>query len=145
VRGERAARGRVDELPDTSEVLDVLVELQRREQIVLVVGERVDDRALVAVIGGEMKDEVEFVADPLEDGVVRDRALDQLDSLVSGDVRPLRREEVVDDDDPPRVASQGLADHVPADEPCTSDDEERLAGDRAHWAGCFSSASFRCV
>ena len=45
----------------------------------LVIGERIDHRALVAVVGGELEDEVEIAGEPLERRVVGDRALNQRD------------------------------------------------------------------
>ena len=128
MRGESAAGGGVDELLQARETLYVLVQLQSREQIVLVVCQRVDDRALIAVVGREVKGVIEYVADPFENGVVGNRAFEELDAVVARNVLPLGRKEVIDDEDSLGPARQRVPDEVSADKPCAADDEERLAG-----------------
>ena len=96
------------------------------------VGDRVGDRALVAVVGGEVEDVVELVVEPREHGVVGDRALDELDARVVRDVLPLGREQVVDDEHARGVAREQLADEVAADEPRAADDQGAGAAERGH-------------
>jgi hypothetical protein len=142
---ERAPGRRINDLPQPREALDPLEQLQRRDQVVLVVGERVCDRALVAVVGREMEDEVVLVVELREHGVVGDRALDERDAWVVRHVLALRGEEVVHHEHATRVAREQLAGEVATDEPGAADDEGAGPAELAHCAGCFSGSSLRCV
>ena len=84
-------------------LLHALVELERRDEVVGVVGEGIRDRALVAVIRREMEDVVEPVVERLQHFVIGDRALEELDPWIVGNIRSLGREQVVDDGDASHV------------------------------------------
>ena len=101
-----------------------LAELERRERVVLMVGQRVGHRALVAVEGREVKDEVEVVGQAGEHLVVVDRRLDQADAIVGGDVLALGREQVVDHEDVAHVVREQRAHEVRADEAGAADDQD---------------------
>jgi hypothetical protein len=127
MRSQRAARGRVGDLLQPLERLDPLVQLQRRDQVVVVVGQRVGDRALVAVVRGEVEDVVELVLDRGEHAAVGDRALAHLEPVVGRDSLRLRREEGVDDDHPGRAVVEYRPYQVRFDEARAPDDEQRIA------------------
>ena len=122
-------------------VLDRLVQPQRRERVVLVIGEWIHHRALVAVIGRELEHEVEVARQARERRVLGDRALDQRDRAIVGKVLALAREQVVDDHDPFWSVIQQRPDEIGADEAGASDDEDPRAAERSFG----HSPTRRCV
>ena len=126
MRCQRATRRRIDHLTDSPEILDVLVESQRGEQIVFVISEWISDGALVAVVSGEVKNVVELVGDPGQDGVGGNRPLEEVDTRIPREVLALGRQEIVDYDKPSTPLSQRRPDQVAADEASSADHQEAL-------------------
>jgi hypothetical protein len=106
-----------------------------------VVGEWIRHRALVAVVGGQVKDVSAVLRQRREDLVVVDRALHEAHASVVREVLALGGQEVVDDDDLDRAARKERPDQVGADEAGPADDEDPVPPQRvlAH------SPTLRCV
>ena len=89
----------------------------------VLIRDRIGDRALVAVEGGEMEGEIEFVLEGTDDGVIGDAAFNEGDAVVGGEVGSFRGKEVVDDGDVIDAVGEESADEIGADESGASDDE----------------------
>ena len=83
--------------------LSALEQLERGQRVVVVIGERIADRRLVAVITGEMKHVVEIGIECGEDRVVRDRSGNETHDRIVRHVNAIRRQEIVDNGQPARA------------------------------------------
>ena len=124
-RTRAAGRRRRRPSRSRSRSLSALEELQRRERVVLVVGERVGHRALVAVVGRQVEDVVEVVGQAGEHRVVGDRALDEARRAASsGTFSRSAESRLSTTSTSRRVAREQRAHEVRADEPGAADDED---------------------
>ena len=89
--------------------------------------EGIRDRALVAVVSGEMPDEIEIVGQGFKNLLVSNRLADQLHPFVRSDVFSLCRQEVVDDDYLTDLLRQQPAHEVGADEAGPAHDQNPCA------------------
>jgi len=111
-----AAGGSIYNLLQAPHVLQPLEQLQRRQRIVVVVGDRIGDGRLVAVIAGEVKDIVEVGVQAGERAFFGNAGHDEPDCRMCGDIRRVRREEVVDDGDAAWLLRQERPRQIGADE-----------------------------
>src|SRR5262249_31090433 len=134
-------RSGVDDFLESAEALEALVELERGDQVIVVVGNRIRDRALVAVVGREVEAVVELVFQPTEDSVVGDGTFDEVQAGIARQAGALGRQEVVYHDDATTFAVQHLSHQIATNESGAADDEDRRAGELL--AGHRSSPRFR--
>ena len=80
---------------DFFEPLDLFVEFERRDQIVVMVRQRICDRALVAMIRRQMKDVLELIMKPAKRRSVCNRALYKLEARVLGQVAGLGGKQII--------------------------------------------------
>jgi hypothetical protein len=88
---------------------------------------------------------VEGIVEALEDPVLGDRRLRELDARQLQDVRPLGRQEVVDDPDPGRSLGVERTDEVGADKAGPADDEDGCPREALLRHQARSASSFRWV
>src|SRR5262249_55318156 len=129
VGSQRAARSGVDDLLESPEALEALVELERGDQVIVVVGNRIRDRALVAVVGREVEAVVELVFQPTEDRVVGDGTFDEVQAGISRQAGAFGREEVFHHDDATTLPLEHLSHQIATNESGAADDEDRRAGE----------------
>ena len=72
---DRATRGGIHHFLQALEMLQALIQLQGRQRVVLMIGERIMDGALIAVISREVEHVVVFILQRRQQGVVRDGRL----------------------------------------------------------------------
>ncbi len=90
-----------------------------------------------------MEDGVEVVVERGEHVIVGDRRLDQLDARVVGEVLPLARQQVVDDEHMLGGLREEDPDEIRADEAGAAHDEQPGVSQRP--TGFGASSAFKCV
>lgn len=128
----------IDHLLQVGDPAQPVEQLERGQRVVLVVGERVGDRGLVAVKARQVKGVVQVLGQPGENTLVGDRAEDETDPRVGRDVGDVRRQQVVDDDDLARRLFEDLVDEVAADEAGAADHQDPGVGKVCLSHACLS-------
>jgi len=65
------------------EILHVFIQFERRDEIVVVILQRIGDGTLVAVIRRQVKHIVELIGQLSQDAIISDGSFDQLDARVA--------------------------------------------------------------